>query len=80
MGGFSMRFHLRGKEKNVGYSDVYLKAGLIGAFVAGAFIGGGKVIKFIIKLLIEYWLWALACIAFLIILRRFIFKRKEIQR
>ena len=65
------------KEKpGVKHGDVYLKAGLFGAFLAFVLLGGIKLLIYLIKLLIEYWVWAIGVIGCVFLARHFLIRKK----
>ncbi len=47
------------EKKPKGFSDVYLMAIFFAAFVAGVAIAGGKTLIFLIKFVIQNWIWVL---------------------
>lgn len=56
-------------------SDIYIKVFLFGILGAIAFIFLGHTIKFIIKQLIKYWVWALVIAAGLFFAKKFFSKK-----
>ncbi|KKM99402.1 hypothetical protein LCGC14_1148340 [marine sediment metagenome] len=73
-----MRIYPYNKEKkDKSRKSFYLKSLLIGVGLAILFIVLGKGIKSLIKLMIEYWAWAIAIVGVLFFIKKFFFKRKK---
>ena len=72
-----MRFYNYYKERpGVKHGDVYFRCALLGAFIAFFFIGGFKLIIYLIKLAIEYWVWVIGLMACAFLARHFLLKKK----
>lgn len=73
-----MRFgNYNPERKEKGKEDIYLKAIIFGVILAIAFIGGGKILIFLVSLLIKYWTWVLGILIGLFLLRHFLSKKKS---
>ena len=71
-------FHNYNPEKpDRSNGDLYIKAVLFGILGAIGLILLGLSIKFIIKQLILYWVWALVGVAAIILLKKFLSKSKK---
>ena len=62
------------EKKRKGFSDIYVKAAILGLVIALFFIGGGIGIKFIVLLLIKYWIWVLVLLGSALVAKKFFFK------
>ena len=65
------------EKKDKSRRSLYLRSLLIGVGLAILFIVLGKGIKSLIKLMIEYWAWAIAIVGVLFFIKKFFFKRKK---
>jgi cobalamin biosynthesis protein CobD/CbiB len=80
-----MQIYNYNKEKKDSHrADVYLKFGLFGVFVALMFIGGAKLLawllKFIIKhfkFIIKHWIWVIVLLAMAFLFKHFFIRRKK---
>ncbi len=73
-----MRIYPYNKEKkDKSRKNLYIKSFLIGVGLAILFIVLGKGTKSLIKLMIEYWAWAIAIVGALFFVKKFLFKGKK---
>lgn len=56
--------------------DTYLKALFFGLLFAGVFIGGGKLLILIFKAIFKNWIWIVAIIGGLLLIKKFFFRKK----
>ncbi len=76
-----MRIHNYYKEKpGVKHGEFYLKVIILGCVLAFMLIFGIKTFIWLVKLLIEYWIWAVGIIACAFLARHFIVKRRSLRR
>ncbi len=73
-----VRVHGYNKEKKrKGFSDVYLMAIIFAAFAAFVFVGGLKVLIFVIGFVIRNWVWVLVGIAAVVVIVKFLSRGKK---
>lgn len=68
------------EEKEKSKFDIYVKAILFGILGAFGLIFGGLALKFIIKYLIEYWVWVIVIVVVLFLAKKFFFKSDKIKK
>jgi cobalamin biosynthesis protein CobD/CbiB len=72
-----MQIYNYNKEKKDSHrADVYLKFGLFGAFVALMFIGGAKLLAWLLKFVVTHWIWVIVILAAAFLFRHFFLKRR----
>jgi len=65
------------EKKEKGSSQIYIKVIFFAMLLAFGLIGGGIALKFIIKLIIKYWVWCLGIIGSLLFVKNVLLKRKK---
>lgn len=64
------------EKKEKGHQEVYLKFGLFGLLIALFFIGGFKLLAFLLDLIIRKWVWVLVFVAAAFMIKYFVSRRK----
>jgi len=75
-----MRFYNYNAEKkdNKPY-EIYFKFGLFGLFLAAIMIGGLKLLSFLFKIMLKYWIWVIVLIAAAFLIKYFFFRKRVLK-
>jgi hypothetical protein len=65
------------EKKDTHRADVYLKFGLFGAFVAFMFIGGAKLLAWLLRFIVKHWIWVIVLLAAAFLIRHFFIRRRK---